>query len=116
VLPNGMAESDADVVVVLSTVPASDSAEKIARALVAEQLAACVNLITGVRSFYEWDGSIADQEEYLAVIKTTRARVPAILKRLPEIHPYDLPEALVVPVTDGHPPYLAWIAQMSKGS
>lgn len=113
-IPKGMADTE-DVVVVLSTFPPNDSAAQIARTLVSEKLCACVNLLPGVRSLFEWDDVIEDQEEQLAIIKTTRARVPALLARLPELHPYEVPEALVLPVSGGLAPYLAWVAAGAKG-
>ena len=106
-----MSASDpaSEVVVVLSTLPADERGPALARALVDERLAACVNLVPGLRSIYRWDGAVHDDGETLAIIKTSRARVAALLARLPELHPYDVPEAIVLPVTGGHPPYLAWV-------
>lgn len=103
-----MTESDS-VVVVLSTVPDDERGATLARALVDEELAACVNLVPGVRSIYRWDGAVADDREQLAVIKTRRDRVDALIARLVALHPYEVPEAVVVPVDGGHPPYLAWV-------
>ncbi len=104
-----MAESDSDVVVVMSAMPGS-AAALIARTLVDEQLCACINVIEGVRSYYFWRGNVDDQEERLAIMKTTRGKVDALLKRLPELHPYEMPEAVVLPVVGGLAPYLAWVA------
>lgn len=95
--------------VVLSTVPDDERGATLARALVDEELAACVNLVPGVRSIYRWDGAVADDREQLAVIKTRRDRVEALIARLVALHPYEVPEAVVVPVDGGHPPYLAWV-------
>ena len=103
-----MAESDS-VIVLLTTVPPDERGPAIARALVEERLAACVNLVPGVRSIYRWDGAVADDREQLAVIKTRRDRVDALVARLVALHPYEVPEAVVVPVDGGHPPYLAWV-------
>src|SRR3954471_7777452 len=97
------------VVVVLSTFPGPDQAAEIARALVGERLCACVNLLPGVRSIYRWQDALHDEGETLAVIKTTSERVAALQARLVELHPYDVPEAIVLPVIDGHAPYLAWV-------
>ena len=99
-----------EVVAVLSTLPTDDRGPAVARALVDERLAACVNLVPGLRSIYRWQGAVQDDGEVLAIIKTTRARLPALLARLPALHPYELPEALVLPVAGGHLPYLAWVA------
>jgi periplasmic divalent cation tolerance protein len=99
-----------DVIVVLSTLPA-DRAADIARVLVEEKLAACVNLVAGVRSIYTWEGKTCDDGETLAVIKSTRARYDALAARLVELHPYQVPEVLALPVSAGHAPYLAWLAR-----
>lgn len=104
-----MSEPDS-IVVVLSTLPDDDRAAAIARALVDDGVAACVNLVPGVRSIYRWEGTVADDREQLAIIKTTRERVDALIARLRALHPYEVPEAVVVPVVGGHAPYLAWVA------
>jgi len=96
--------------VVLSTFSDGDTAARIARMLVEERLAACVNLVPTVRSVYRWQGVICDEPEALAIIKTTVERYPALAARLAELHPYQLPEILALPVTAGHAPYLAWLA------
>ena len=93
----------------LSTFPANETAGHLARTLVDEQLCACVNLTAGVQSFFYWEGSITEQAEQLAILKTTRAKVDALLARLAELHPYDVPEALVLPIAQGLPAYLAWV-------
>lgn len=105
-----------DVVVVLSTLPADERGPAVARTLVDERLAACVNLVPGLRSIYRWQGAVCDDGETLAVIKTTRARLPALLARLPALHPYEVPEAVVLPVTDGLRPYLAWVVSETATS
>ena len=97
------------VVVVLSTFPSADVAAAVARTLVEERLAACVNIVPAVRSIYRWDGVIRDDAEVLAIIKTTVERVVAMRERLVELHPYDVPEAIELPVAGGHTPYLAWV-------
>ena len=98
------------VVVVLSTFPSEARAAEIARTLVDARLAACVNLVTGVRSIYRWQGAVEEASEVLAVIKTTSERVEALRSRLVELHPYEVPEVLALPVTGGHAGYLAWVA------
>ncbi|MBK9031792.1 MAG: divalent-cation tolerance protein CutA [Myxococcales bacterium] len=106
--------AEPDVVLVLSTVPDDDRGPALARALVDEELAACVNLVPSVRSIYRWDGVVADEREQLAIIKTRRDRVDALLARLVALHPYQVPEAIVVPVAGGHAPYLAWVGAMVR--
>jgi periplasmic divalent cation tolerance protein len=94
---------------VLTTCPDEACAERIARALVAEGLAACVNILPPMRSIYRWKGKIEDASEQLLVIKSATARFPAIRDRLRALHPYELPEIIAVPIADGLPEYLAWL-------
>ena len=98
-----------EAMVVLCTVGDEEAAGRIARAVVEEHLAACVNIVRGVRSVYEWKGRLEDDEELLLVIKTRRDRVEALRERLVALHPYEVPEFLALPVESGHPPYLAWL-------
>jgi periplasmic divalent cation tolerance protein len=93
----------------LCTAPNEDVAEHLARTLVEQRLAACVNRIGGVRSTYRWQEKIHDDAEVLLLIKTTHARLDALRARLPELHPYTLPELLVFDVVAGLEPYLSWI-------
>ena len=99
-----------DLVVVLSTVPNDDSAEKIARALVDERLAACVNVLPAMTSIYRWKGAVERDTERQLVMKTVRAQLPGLKKRLRELHSYELPEFIVLGVEDGDPEYLSWVA------
>jgi len=100
----------ADIRVVLTTLPSPDKAAEIARILVDEQLAACVNLLPSVRSIYRWQGAVSDDTETLALIKTTAARYDALAARLLSLHPYEVPEILALSPSSGHAPYLAWLA------
>lgn len=95
--------------VALSTAPNAEKAAEIARALVEEGLCACVNIVPGVRSIYFWDGEICDGSEVLCVIKTRADRIDALRERLVALHPYEVPELVVLDVTDGFEPYLSWI-------
>ncbi len=72
-------------------------------------LAACVNLLPGIRSIYAWQGEIQRDAEVMLLIKTSTARFVALTQRLPELHPYDLPEIIAIPVSHGLPPYLEWV-------
>ena len=98
------------VLVAFSTFPNPDKAAEVARILVSENLAACVNLLQPVRSIYRWQGDISDDTEVLAVIKTTSERFDEMRKRLVELHPYEVAEVIALPVEAGHAPYLAWVA------
>jgi periplasmic divalent cation tolerance protein len=102
-------------VVVLVTTPTAESGAEIARALVEERLAACGNVVPAIRSIYRWAGEIHDDAEALLVLKTERRLVPALKARLPALHPYQVPELLVLAVEDGLPAYLEWIgASLSR--
>jgi periplasmic divalent cation tolerance protein len=92
--------------VLLSTAPDPETAEKIARTLVHEKFAACAQVLHGVKSFYRWQGRLEHADECLLVIKTVHAA--ACLSRLREMHPYEVPEGLVLPVEDGLADYLDW--------
>ena len=87
------------------------TAERLAATLVGERLAACVNVLPGMRSTYCWGGQLEQVDEVLMVIKTTRERYPALQARLPELHPYELPELVAVEACDGLPAYLHWVAE-----
>jgi len=99
-----------DVRVVLVTAPVGE-AETLGRALVAERLAACVNLVPSLRSIYRWEGEVQVDEEALLVIKTTAARLAALTERVNALHSYDLPEVLALPAAGGSTPYLEWVAE-----
>ena len=95
---------------VLSTCADRATAETLARTLVEERLAACVNLVPGVHSIYRWQGKVEAADEILLVIKTTLARVDALSRRITALHSYDVPEVIVVEPLGGAAPYLAWLA------
>ena len=98
-----------EFVLVLTTVPADFDAEKLARELVGEGVAACVNILPGVQSVYAWQGAIETGREQQLVIKTSRARTDALWAALRARHPYEVPEFVVVPISDGSQEYLSWI-------
>lgn len=100
---------------ILSTAPTAD-APRLARAIVEARLAACCNLVPQVESIYWWDGAIQQEAEVLLVFKTTLEAAPELQRRLAEIHPYDTPEILQLPLTGGHPPYLEWVAREVRPS
>lgn len=93
------------------TVPDEDTADRLARTLVSERLAACVSRVPGVVSTYRWQGEIEIAGELLLVIKTTRERFEALRTRLVELHPYEVPELIACEIVAGHAPYLDWLAR-----
>jgi len=103
----GLAPDDA--VVVLCTAPDDAVAASLARGIVEARLAACVNVVGGLRSFYRWDGAVQDEPEVQLVIKTRGARLEALEAYLVAHHPYDVPELLVLPTAGGSAAYLAWL-------
>ena len=96
-------------VIVLSTLPTEQDPLALARVLVEEHLAACVNVLPPMQSVYRWEGKIERATEHQLVMKTTGARVEALKARLTDLHPYDVPEILVLSVADGGADYLQWI-------
>lgn len=99
----------AEVRVVLVTAPGLEVARGLARALVEAKLAACVNLVPGVRSVYRWKGEVQEDEEVLLVVKTRADRGAALAHRIRDLHPYDLPEVLELAAVGGSPAYLDWV-------
>ncbi len=95
-------------ILVLVTCPQSES-ENLARTLVQERLAACVNIIDKVRSIYMWEGKLADEPETLLIIKTHRSLWSELRIRLHVLHSYDVPEIISIPIEQGHQPYLDWL-------
>ncbi len=107
-----MSRSSASFVFV--TAPNVDVAATLAHRLVEERLCACANLIPSVRSIYRWKGAISDEMEALLVLKTSAPRVAALQARIGELHPYEVPEALEVPVESGPAAYLQWLSESTR--
>jgi periplasmic divalent cation tolerance protein len=107
-----MAEST--YVLVLTTLPADSEPRAFARTLVEQRLAACVNILPEMQSVYRWQGKIEEEAEQQVVIKTTRSRLVPLWDRVQALHPYDVPEFLVLPIVDGNDVYLRWIADSTK--
>jgi len=99
-----------DASVVFVTAP-PDEATALARALVDESLAACVNIVPAVRSLYRWKGGICDDEESLLIIKTDSGRFEELKERIERLHSYEVPEVIALPVVAGAPRYLAWLQE-----
>ena len=97
------------IVVVLVTCPSQSLGKRLARALVQERLAACVNVIPGLTSIYRWEGKICRDAEVLLVIKTLRMRLPALIRRIRALHPYSIPEVIALPLVGGLASYLSWV-------
>lgn len=93
------------------TTPNANSAKELARKLVDRKLAACVNIIPGLTSIYEWEGKINEDQEILLMIKTRTARVDELSKFVRENHPYSVAEVISVPIENGNPPYLDWLSK-----
>lgn len=98
-----------DKIVVFSMAASAEEAEKIARSLVEARLAACVNVIREIRSFYRWQGKIEDSTEWLLVIKSSRERFDALRAAVEKLHSYDVPELIALPVVEGARNYLNWM-------
>lgn len=97
--------------VVLITCPTRAVGQRLARTLVEEGLAACVNLVPGLLSYYRWQGKLCRDPELLLIAKTRRAKLTRLQRRVRELHPYSLPEIIALPVSAGSRPYLAWIRE-----
>ena len=104
----------ADALVVLVTAPSAETAAELGRALVGERLAACANVVPGLRSIYWWEGKVQDEPEALLVLKTTRGRFEALRERTLALHPYQVPEVIALPVEAGSAAYLEWIARETR--
>ena len=100
-----------DVVIVLTTVPEGDLGDTIARRLIEERVAACVNVCAPMTSFYRWHGVVERETERQLVIKTTREHVPRVQASIAELHSYELPEFMVIAVADGSAAYLDWVGR-----
>ena len=100
-----------DIVILMTTVPVKADALVLARTLVDEQLAACVNILPTMTSVYRWKGVVEQDEEQQLIIKTTITRIQALQARLAELHPYEVPESLVLSVNSGSDNYLKWLRE-----
>lgn len=100
--------------IVLSTAATEEEARKIARHLVDQQLAACVNIVPHIESIYRWQGKIESSREWLLLIKTNSDNLPAVQDAIGELHSYDVPECVAVAIEDGSSEYLQWIGESVK--
>lgn len=97
------------LITVMITAPDASVAERLARVLVEERLAACVNHVRDVLSVFRWEGKVRRDAEDLLIVKTTAAALEAVEARVVELHPYSVPEVVALPVLGGHRPYLDWV-------
>ena len=100
--------------VVFSTIGQEEKAEELARSLVNEHLAACVNIVGGVTSVYRWQGQVVTEREWILIIKTSSDMMESLLRRLRELHPYEVPEAISLHVDHGYLPYLEWLEKETR--
>jgi periplasmic divalent cation tolerance protein len=105
---------DADYVIVLTTWPTDGDAAEFGRILVGERLAACVNVLPAMQSVYAWEGKLEEETERQVVIKTTAERLEGLWARVRELHPYEVPEFLVLPIVDGNDVYLRWVKESTS--
>ena len=103
------------VAMVVVTAPSHDVADRIVTAVVEEGLAACGNIVPGVTSIYRWEGAVQRDSEVLILFKTTQTVLGQLMKRVEEIHPYDVPEVLALPVAAGLEAYTSWVAANVHG-
>jgi len=103
-----------DKIAILVTAPNIDEAANIGRLLVEEGIAACANIVEGVRSIYRWKGEVCDDRECLMLVKTTAANFDAVEKRVRELHSYEVPEVIAIPIVKGSKPYLDWVEENSR--
>jgi periplasmic divalent cation tolerance protein len=98
-----------EMLLVFSTFATEEDAARVVRALLEERLIACGNLLPGARSLYRWQGEVADEREVVAILKTRKQDWPALLSRLHELHPFEIPECVALRIAAGAPKYLAWL-------
>lgn len=104
-----MAKTKTDIIIVLVTVPGPKEGSRISKGILTSRLAACVTLIPGVQSMYWWDGKIARAKEALLVVKTTKLNYQELERKILDLHPYEVPEIIAIPLIGGVPQYIEWI-------
>ena len=103
-----------EVLLVLTNLPDREAAERLANTLIEEKAAACVNILGACTSVYRWQGAVENAEEIPLLIKTTSARYAALEATIRRLHPYELPEIIAVPLAQGLPDYLDWVASETR--
>ena len=103
--------SEVRTYIVFVTAPSEAEAARIGRTLVEERLAACANITGQIRSIYRWQDTIEDEPEFLMILKTSEDSLDALIARAKDLHGYDVPEIIALPIHRGHPPYLDWVVR-----
>lgn len=111
----GGVERDTDVALVLTTVPDAEQGERLVSRLVEERLVACGNLVPGLTSIFRWEGDISRETELLVLLKARASRLEALFARVAELHPYEVPELLTLPVDAGSSAYCRWVREETEG-
>lgn len=104
-----------DAILIYCNVPDEAVAEKVAKTLIERELAACINLFPKIRSIYRWQGKVEEATEHTLVIKTLAKNYATIESIIVELHPYEVPEVIAIPIVQGLPAYLTWLAKESAG-
>lgn len=102
--------------IVFSTIDSEENARKMARHLVEEHLAACVNIVSNVSSVYKWDDVLEEEKECLLIIKTSENRLEELITRIVDSHPYEVPDVVAFPIEKGYSSYLEWVISETRGS
>lgn len=102
-----------EAIVVYITVPTEEEASRIAKTIVEERIAGCVNIVKGIRSIYNWQGKIEDDEELLMIIKTQRHLFEPLKRRVKELHSYTVPEIIALPIIEGSEDYIKWLKEVT---
>jgi periplasmic divalent cation tolerance protein len=113
-MDQGQWMNETDYVIVMTTLPADADAATFALTLVEARLAACVNFLPEMESIYRWEGAVERERERQLFIKTSRARIVALWERIRTLHPYDVPEFIVLPISDGNDAYLRWLGESTR--
>jgi periplasmic divalent cation tolerance protein len=111
---NDSNDDASEMLLVATSLPARAQAEELARILVKERLAACVNILAECQSIFEWEGRLEQESEVPLVIKTSRSRFDSLQNRITELHPYEVPEIVAIPVCRALPAYAAWVLENTR--
>ncbi|MCC6141875.1 MAG: divalent-cation tolerance protein CutA [Nitrospira sp.] len=104
-----MPVTKSEPIIVLVTAPGLREGSRISKEIVTSRLAACVNIISGVQSLYRWNGKIVQEKEVMLIMKTTRRRYRKLEQKIKQLHPYEVPEVIAIPLIRGLPQYIEWV-------